>query len=278
MQRRGLALIWVLACLVVLSVATTALLALVRSQRTEHHLARQEEREVALLRDAEDLVAAWLAVDGADLVLPPDGTALVVLDDRLPSTDGEPAVRVCATIYDGLGGLPAHLVGGRGPLAGSKPTGFTDLDLPAVPAGAPVRPADLLERVSLVGNRLRFPDPLPGHTVGPAGLGRLSLAEWLKPHSDGRVNVNTTPLALLAPLVAGIEGVEPDDVRGQRAAGRRVTLARGDLRSRRGFTLVDTTDCWAAAIGVRCGRRERSWWVVFAASGDGVSRIQRHAF
>jgi hypothetical protein len=275
--RAGLGLILALVAVAVVTATLGGLLLALGARERERHAETTEAQLLALLLDGERCTLDWLARHGDAFFVPPGDAALRILATETRATaapTGRPC-RLVVTLYDGLGGLPAHLLGQDGPLAGCRPPGAATIPFPPLPAGAPGRVSDALLRVPLSEGD-RFPNP--ERLTADAPPGEPALAEWVMPHSDGRVHLNGLPLALAERLLSNPDAANTELLT-RRAAGARITLAAPRPLGETGVVLVDRTMVWHAWIHLAVGDQTRNWWLVITrADGSAPRRVQRHAF
>jgi hypothetical protein len=149
----------------------------------------------------------------------------------------------------------------------------------------------LLERISLPSDLPRFPQPRsdspqlrleggglqPDLTINPMTQPTPSLAELVSVHSDGRININTAPAALLreAYRVFGLGDAAP--VLEMRTHGVFASVpATAPVDGEPGLRLVTTSDTWEALISVTRAGIQRRWWVVIAGNPPELRIVQRH--
>lgn len=270
-SRRAVALLLVLA----LVAGALPIIALAASRSSA---AVQLDRSMAEGAIADDLMQAatlpivdWLRRDAPLVALPPQAEQPMVrvLDDRF-ELEGRP-IEIRVTAWDLQGMLPAD----------------------AVRAGTPLRlllPNDVRERVDALeadpdgldvfaagdGHRRIFPSP----TSHEPALGALvSTSERPSAQPTVRLNVNTTPAALLARALrqAGRGGYE--QIMERRAMGQRSgppPMPEGDRTGSPRIVLAASSSSWGVRIDVRVGSVRRSWWTVWnRVSGDWM--LQRRA-
>lgn len=293
--RAGFALLLVVVTLLVVSALAIGVLTSVSnvqagSQRQEanHHLINH-------LQQGESYVLRWLTVHAIDVVFPPEGGPLVVLDERFTTLAGNGALVV--DLYDGLAGVPAHLLTGSKDLRWLLPTGLTDIQVPTSAVTGPLQPSDLLERISLRAGMSRFPlpvggqqrfwnDPLTSALGTPASKNQAyvpssaghrqqpSLAEAVSFHSDGPLNVNTAPMPLLDQFyrryhIGGLAELSKNRTRS-------VFTNAPQNGAKDGVLLVSQSDSWQCRITVTWNEYHRSWWVVLAGNPGKMKIVQRH--
>lgn len=273
-QRRGIAMLLVLATLVL---ATSAVVALGRVAIDSRLAAEARQRAATadrLLDVAETPILDWLHRHAGRLVLPPDASSprFPVLDDTF-QLGGEPA-RLTITAFDQCGMTPT-----------TARSSATDSLLPADLVAALDRLGDPyardpgLDLLAAACDHRVFPISEPEDTA----LGELA-ATHNPPRPGGRpvVNINTAPLPLIEAVyrARGLGGI--DAVLEARAAGR--VASPGALRNPRDDSETDTTPlpvsmstAWAFRVDCRVGNVLRSWWCVYTDTGSAWERIQRLA-
>jgi len=289
--RDGIALLMVLAAVVVVLAALTAGLGAVRRTSAEAGLARDAWRGEALRADAERLLHAWCAAEGATIWTPSDQPhrPWLVLDDAWHGQDG--TARVTLLVWDALSGVPVAVPDARVALRRSLPPRWQELQLD--PALEP--PIPFLDRVPVAAGLRRYPPvpvlPAPRAWSPQGGLSPAApppavpaetvptAALALSPHSDGRLNLRTAPPERIAAALRDHgRGGLLEDLLAQRDAGEEPTPPL-DLTAEQdtGLRLVATTDRWAALLRIRSGATERRWWLICAGTDEGVTTLQRHA-
>lgn len=286
--RRGLAMLMALATVVLVLAGVTAGLAALHGARQSMRSSEVDARLLAGLRQGERLASAWLRTSSPDVVLPPEGGGLLLVDDRFILVAGEGRLNVVA--YDGLAGIPACLAQRGSALRLALPPALTDLAVPPISPAQAERSSHLLDSLVLPADALRFPRPEWGEgriwramgsgtpsDSNPLAPAEPSLAETISFHSDGRINLNTAPAALLrtAYAVLGLGGV--DKVLERRQAQRPSEPPAGTQPAANGLRLVAQSDRWQMLITVSWQGISRSWWVDFATASHGAVMLHRHA-
>lgn len=287
-SRVGLAMLMALATVVMVLAGVTAGLTALHGARQSARSSEVDGRLLAGLRQGERLASAWLRASSADVVLPPDGGGLVLVDDRFVLADGEGRLSVVA--YDGLAGIPGCLAQRGSAMRLALPSALTDLAVPPITPAQAERSSHLLDSLGLPDGVPRFPrcnsgqgriwrapgagtsatsDPLP--SSGP------SLAETIAFRSDGRINLNTAPAPLLrtAYSVLGLGGV--DAVLERRQAQLPAEPPAGTQPAASGLRLVAQSDRWQMLIVVSWQGVSRSWWVDFTTAAQAAVMLHRHA-
>ncbi|MBA3708099.1 MAG: general secretion pathway protein GspK [Planctomycetes bacterium] len=295
-SRTGVALVIVLVSVSVIASALTIALAATRASQAAVLVGTAEDHLWQGLSDGEDLARGWIARNGSAVVLTPmeADRGITIVSDHIETASGVAGITV--VLYDGLAGVPAHLASAGNPLRQALPPAISSIRIPVTACPQPGQPSDLLERIELPQGK-RFPESPNGpvwHWQAPDVIAdvmsgdvpidvgiqppSIALATALAPHSDGRININTAPTHLLyaAFSLIGRGGVE------QLLAARRthhltpISEKDKEPTAGNGIRLVDHSDCWNALITVRWNDQHRTWWTVFASSGSGFRRIQRH--
>jgi hypothetical protein len=286
--RRGLAMLMALATVVLVLAGVTAGLAALHGGRQSVRSSEIDARLLAGLRQGERLASAWLRTSSPDVVLPPEGGGLLLVDDRFILVDGEGRLSVVA--YDGLAGIPACLAQRGSALRLALPPALTDLAIPLISPAQAERSSHLLDSLGLPADVPRFPrsgwgegriwraiGAGPPSASNPLPSAEPSLAETISFHSDGRINLNTAPAALLrtAYSVLGLGGVEK--VLERRQAQRPSEPPIGSQPAANGLRLVAQSDRWQMLITVSWQGISRSWWVDFATASHSSVMLHRHA-
>ena len=286
--RHGLAMLMALATVVLVLAGVTAGLTAVHGARQSARSSDVDARLLAGLRQGERLASAWLKASSADLVLPPDGGGLVLVDDRFILADGEGRLSVVA--YDGLAGIPACLAQRGSALRLALPSALTELAVPPISPAQAERSSHLLDSLGLPEGVRRFPRASWGEgriwrafgsgtpaDSSPAPSAEPSLAEAISFRSDGRINLNTAPAPLLrtAYSVLGLGGV--DKVLERRQAQQTSEPPAGTQPAANGLRLVAQSDRWQMLITVSWQGISRSWWVDYATASQSASMLHRHA-
>lgn len=291
-MRAGIALVFVLGLLALIMAATLVWLRAGQRSIQAVQVWRADRQMWAQEQAAEQLAITWLAAQGRQLVAPPDGGSWPIMADRWATADTDGWLTV--VVYDGWAGIPPHLAGPRGTLRRLVAANF--LDLPADVA-SPIHDGDatdFLVRCELPPGTRRFP-VVPG---GPAidaqtwqGAGvrmpNTPLADLdnsvpcaatvLSPHSDGRINCNTAPLAVVEQVLRLQGGLTVTDLRRNREQGV-MTQPPPDPGGPPGHAvLVASTGAWNVHITVGWQGTARSWWVVVVGSTQVLHIVQRHA-
>lgn len=282
-SKRGLAMLMALATVVLVMTGMTAGLVALHGARQSAWTSAVDGHLLGGLRQGERLASAWLKAHGDDAVLPPEGGGILLVDDHfiLPSGEG----RLTVVAYDGLAGLPASLAQAGSGLRAALPAAMVELLVPRVNPTQPERSAHLVASLDLPEHVPRFPQrpsgrgrvwrtPGAGHPSEedlPAASGP-SLAETIAFRSDGRININTAPEALLrtAYAVLELEGVEEVLARRRSLQPSRAPVNAADAT---GLRLVAESDRWQMLIAVSWQGIRRSWWADF----DRLNLVQRHA-
>ncbi|MCK6486959.1 MAG: hypothetical protein L6R48_01235 [Planctomycetes bacterium] len=289
-SRAGVALLIALAAVVVvLAAITTGVVAI--GSATAHGAAADEDARLHALRDlGERLAQRWLAQHGQRLVLPPAGGGTVVCADRWVTAGGQAALVV--TVFDGLAGIPPSCAGPTGALRDQVP-GPLAAAISEDPPPLTGSTSDWLERLPVPGGWTRFPavpaSALPSWVTcreiglpslagdGPPPLGVSdpppALALVLAAHSDGRINLNTAPEALLRSAAHVIPGIAVAEVLAHRQQGQ-VSAAPSSAGGP--LVWVATSDRWCIRVDAWVDGRARAWWVVMAGNPGACRIVQRH--
>lgn len=291
-MRSGVALVFVLGLLAL--IMATSVVWLRAGQRLSQgvQIWRADKQMWAQEQAAEELAIMWLTAHGRQLVAPPAGGSWPIIADRWATADADGWLSV--VVYDGWAGIPPHLATPRGSLRRMVASNF--LDLP-IDAGEPIQDGvatDFLERCVLPPGTRRFPSVPRGPSVNAqiwqgagarvstlpfAGLDNSvdCLATVLSPHSDGRINCNTAPLAVVEQVLRQQGGLTISDMRQNREQGV-MTQPPPDPGGPPGHAiLVASTGAWNVHITVGLRGAVRSWWVVMVGSTQVLHIVQRHA-
>ena len=286
-HRQGMALLLVLATCLIASAAAVGAVAAIARSRSAAIVEQQQAAIDVLRRDAEAAVAEWCRRAGVTLVTPPQRPwrPTLVVEATWPDADGRPSGSLRAWVWDGCSSHPPAVFQAGHPL-GLACAGPWPAALRRATAIERQR-SDLLAIVELQPGQQRFPDPID--RAGDDGALALAIA----PHADGRVNINTAPLPLIAAIARELDvPLDLDRLRRDRERGLRQQLppadaAHGDRLA--GVRLIDRTDRWQALIDLRLGSLRRTWWVAFAlgapagstgipvGDGDDLFILIRHA-
>ena len=288
--RSGVALLVALAATVILSTALAVAWTAAGGAAGETVVDRIVHQQSELLRVGERLAADWIRTRSAEAVLVPEGGGLVILHDgwSVPGQDG----RLHLQMHDGLAGVPASLAKRGSPLRLAMPAQLLPIEIPARPAPVAGAVDDLLELIELPAGTRRFPAAIPtvpARFGGKPVVGRAlvaaspaaDVASAISVHSDGRININTAPKAVLELVYQMLDLGEVETLLARRAAGA-FTRAPSKGRARtsedaKALTLVDHSDLWYALITVEVDGARRAWWVVFAGNPRQPLIVQRHA-
>lgn len=288
-NRRGFALLLVLAAtLVVLTAGTLAIGLLLETRRqlaasdTDHHL-------VDGLAAGERLALAWLVANAERAVLPPEGGAIALPGERWHTAVGDG--RLAIHLYDACAAIPARCAGPSGSLRQALPPAWAAVPIAELPPEAPQEPADWLETIELADGLHRFPLPAPTTaTVDWSAVGSVArgpdreqdaaphagLAALVSPHSRGAINLNTAPEELLRQVFLQLGTGSIDGVIQRRRRGMMIPAAPEVAEGAQRFRLVTTSRDWCARIAVEWNGARRSWWVVITGNPKEWRIVQRH--
>ncbi len=294
--RRGVALLIVLATTLLLTGALMVWLRQAAVANQAEILNRIDVQLATSLHWGEQVAVRWLERHGNSVVAPPAGGSWTILNDVWDDGDDEGSLAV--TVYDGWAGVPLHHALPGAPLHDALPAAARSIAWPALaPWSSQLgeQASDALDRVILPATLRRFPDPLLAHRGQSVSWGRgqsdgpdvvapppdarsaSSLAELVCPHGDGRLNINTAPLWLLA-RVYHLHGLSlPTAVAEHRERGIPTLTAMNAPHDGRLPTVVVGSAVWHALITARWNAQRRSWWVVVAGMSTGRIIVQRQA-
>jgi hypothetical protein len=272
--RRGIALLFVLATLVLAVTAAAGLARVATAARLHAESVRRGAAADALLDAAEAPILDWLHRHSGRMVLAPDANSprVAILDDAIEF--GGQQCRITITAFDQCGMVPR---------------------LWGVSGGGAMLPADILDALERAGEAFTSrpgPDLLAGDRPTFPGAhegARLAIGELLATHNPSRpgrppsVNINTAPMPLLEAVYAarGLGGLEA--VLEARAAGR--IASPGALRTPHDDPSTDDevplpvamSGVWAFRIDCLADGLRRSWWCIYADTGSNWERVQRLA-
>lgn len=285
--RAGVALLLAVATLVLVLSGVTAAAMAMHGARQSAWTSTVDGRLLAGLQQGERLAVAWLNASADAVVLPPAGGGLALIDDRFVLASGEGRLRV--TAYDGLSGIPACLAQRGSALRTALPRALAELAVPPISPQRAEESAHLVELLALPEGVPRFPSAPAGPprtwravaaavpaVDAPAGEESASLAGTISFHSDGRINLNTAPEALLRAAWRELRLDGIDELLQRRRQG---IASRPPQRESVGEPmprLVDRSDRWQMLITVEWQGIRRGWWVVFAGKSGAFSMVARH--
>jgi hypothetical protein len=287
-QRQGFALLLVLAATLVVTAAATLAISLLWQSRRQVAATRDDDHLCDALAAGERIALAWIITKAQRIQLPLEGGEIPLVDDHWHSAFGDGSLTV--HLYDGCAMIPARCVGPGGSLQAALPNEWSAVTFPAVDANAGEEPPDWLELALIPAQRARFPneDTPPHHTtwsttgsIAAPPLVSLDqaipgLAQFVNPHSEGAINLNTAAESLLAVAFnqAGIGGL--DEVLRQRRRGHFITAAPQVQMATLRYHFVTTSSVWCAHITAHWNNTHRSWWVVIAGNLTKSRIVQRH--
>jgi hypothetical protein len=288
--RRGLALLLVLAAAVIVLTGTMLAIRLLVDTRRQLTVTSADDHLLDALAAGERLAIGWLSAHVQQVVLPPEGGVVALIDERWRCAQGDGALMV--QLYDACAMIPARCAGVNGSLRAALPPGWGGVVLPDLPPGRDHEPRDWLETVQLPVQLRRFPvatgstRPVEWSTIGTIADGsppapadrpvRLGLAMVASPHSQGAINLNTAPEALLRAAFQQIGAGGLDQLLQQRRRGLAITAVPEVPVEAQGYHFVTTSKAWKAHIQVGWNSLQRSWWVVIAGNPGEWRIVQRH--
>lgn len=289
--RSGAALILVLAVAVILLAAAGAAAMAAQDAHGELVALRREGQVEALRESAERLIPSWVASHGARVVAPPEGGSWTILDDQwtTPTRSG----RLIVTLFDGWAGIPLGCAHAQGVLHRQVPPVLSGVSLPEVPLGTAAlqQPQPWIATLPLPPGVPRFPTPQMQPTAtrwgssadGSSGVGAIpwsqpgeSLVTGISARSDGRININTAPVAVIEAVYRLRQETVPAHLIEARRQGRRSEAPPDAGLDARLPRLSDGSLVWNALITAESEGVVRSWWVVFVAMGNQVVVSERH--
>ncbi len=286
--RAGFALLLVIAVVMVVGALAVAVFASIGAAQADTIAQDADDHLVAGLQQGEALAVRWLTIHAPGVVMPPGGGPLVLVDERLHTIAGDGALEV--DLYDGLAGVPAHLLSGSSELRYALPSGLVAVQVPPSPPIGPLQPSGLQESVRLNDGVRRFPTAVGGkprdwedpqaptsRASTPPSLVREyrpSLAEAVSFHSDGPINVNSAPMAMMEQIYHHFHLGGLTELEKNRQRGAFSNAPQGGAKD--GLLLVSQSDSWQALVTATWNGRSRSWWVVFAGNPGKMRIVQRH--
>lgn len=307
-NRRGAALLIVLAALMLVTVAATIV-----AQTAGATVARRDaDRALVIADDLADAalapIRAWLAQVSPTCALPADADSPMfsILDVELPSIDAagladslalsqigsedSGARRLRITAWDQRGMVPWNIAARRSGLATILPADVRDLVASTrIPANAPLG----LDLVPASGARAILPSASAAAATGvdapqsasarqPRSRMRPALGELVATHgvppggnaatSTLFLNVNTAPRALLEAAAEAAQTTLPDALWQRRSTGKPYQGAlpnKGSAGASEPIAFTTTSDCWSIRIDASVGHTRRSWWLVMQRSDRG---------
>lgn len=275
MLRSGFASLLALIVLAMATMLVTGMLAMARSSTVSGAVTERLLATDTLLSDGEQFACSWLDQYGADVAMPPDGGALLLLDHGwLDSTGRE--CRLAIAAHDSLAALPptaltlGHPLRFALPSPGAGPVIRTNLQ--SIPA------ADLLSQIELPAGWTRLPGTIPSNRMAGSTISWQEMAPgplliaWFTPDNPGVINANTAPASILR--VASSDSLDVETVLSQRRAG--VRWQGPACNGAHGMQIVATSSRWCILLLAQVGGTKATRWAV----GDGASGrtliIRRH--
>ncbi len=273
MKRReqGVALLFVLMTIVVVSTATLGLVRVTLVERVRSSLDAETEIASEVARATETPILRWLVSRSRDVILPLEAEEprVEVLNDAILGND--PLIEIRVTAWDTFGMLPLATIERGGPLADLLPNSIRRRREEI--RGALAKPFGLDAFVDTAGqHESPFPDPSRDATRSRTSTKETALGALLAPSNawPGELNVHTAPIAFVEAVLRAERRDGLSALLAQRARGERVTAmpssSRANRKDREVPTLVNESTCFAFRIDVRVGLVRRSWWAVYEAA------------
>lgn len=275
MPRKGFATLLGLVTLAIAAVAVTSMAVQAQGVQRSAIVSGHAHLLATALADGERFTQAWLDKHGPDVVLPPSGGLLLLLDHAWTDARGRDC-RLAIAIADVCATLPPAA------LTPGHPLRFAMASPGQAPrfSGDPgsVAPADLLSQITRPSSWLLLPPGIPPHQPVGSTLPWSRIANspitvaWFAPDHPGAINANTAPASLLRLLAT--DGCDPERILTDRAAGKpwRGSITTGP----HGMQIMATSIRWHILLDASCGGHQAIRWAVADGANGRTQIIRRH--